>query len=60
VDWAFSRHWSMNVEYDYYHFGGGNILMTDAIGGTTGVVDVKQTVQVIKVGFNFHIWESGW
>jgi outer membrane immunogenic protein len=60
VDWAFSRHWSMNVEYDYYHFGGGNILMTDAFGGTTGVVDVKQTVQVIKVGFNFHIWGSGW
>lgn len=60
VDWAFSRHWSMNVEYDYYHFGRGAILMTDAIGGTTGVVDVKQTVQVVKVGFNFHIWGSGW
>jgi outer membrane immunogenic protein len=60
VDWAFSRHWSMNVEYDYYHFGSGNILMTDGISGSTGVVDVKQTVQVIKVGFNFHIWGSGW
>src|SRR5581483_6221284 len=21
VDWAFTRHWSMNVEYDYYGFG---------------------------------------
>jgi opacity protein-like surface antigen len=60
VDWAFSRHWSMNVEYDYYRFGSGNILMTDGISGATGVVDVKQTVQVIKVGFNFHIWGSGW
>lgn len=60
VDWAFSRHWSMNVEYDYYHFGSGNILMTDGISGSTGVVDVKQTVQVIKVGFNFHIWGAGW
>jgi outer membrane immunogenic protein len=60
VDWAFSRHWSMNVEYDYYHFGSGNILMTDGISGATGVVDVRQTVQVIKVGFNFHIWVSGW
>jgi len=55
VDWAFSRHWSMNVEYDYYQFGHGNILMTDGISGLTGVVDVKQTVQVVKVGFNFHI-----
>jgi outer membrane immunogenic protein len=60
VDWAFTPHWSMNVEYDYYHFGSGNILMTDGISGSTGVVDVKQTVQVIKVGFNFHIWGSGW
>jgi len=60
VDWAFSRHWSMNVEYDYYHFGNGNILMTDGISGSTGVVNVNQTVQVVKVGLNFHIWGSGW
>jgi outer membrane immunogenic protein len=60
VDWAFSRHWSMNVEYDYYQFGHGNILMTDQISGATGIVDVRQTVQVVKVGVNFHIWGSGW
>jgi outer membrane immunogenic protein len=60
LDWAFTRHWSMNVEYDYYQFGHGNILMTDGISGLTGVVDVKQSVQVVKVGFNFHIWGSGW
>jgi outer membrane immunogenic protein len=60
VDWAFTRHWSMNVEYDYYRFGSGSILMTDQFSGSTGVVDVKQNVQVIKVGFNFHIWGSDW
>jgi outer membrane immunogenic protein len=60
VDWAFARHWSMNVEYDFYKFGSGGILMTDQFSTLTGVVDVKQTVQVIKVGFNFHIWASGW
>lgn len=60
VDWAFTRHWSMNVEYDYYGFGNGNILMTDQVSTLTGVVNVKQTVQVIKVGFNFHIGASGW
>jgi outer membrane immunogenic protein len=59
VDWAFTPHWSMNVEYDFYHFGSGGILMTDQFSSLTGVVDVKQTVQVIKVGFNFHIWASG-
>ena len=60
VDWAFTRHWSMNVEYDYYGFGNGNILMTDQFSGATGVVNVRQNVQVIKVGFNFHIGASGW
>lgn len=60
LDWAFTRHWSMNVEYDYYGFGNGNILMTDQVSGNTGVVNVKQSVQIIKVGFNFHIGGSGW
>jgi outer membrane immunogenic protein len=60
VDWAFSHHWSMNVEYDYYQFGHGGILMSDGINGFAGIVDVKQTVQVVKVGFNFHIWGPGW
>lgn len=60
VDWAFTRHWSMNVEYDYYGFGNANVLMTDQFSALTGIVNVKQNVQVIKVGFNFHIGASGW
>ena len=60
VDWAFARHWSVNLEYDYYSFGHGGILMADSINGFAGVVDVKQTVQVVKVGLNFHIWGAGW
>jgi opacity protein-like surface antigen len=61
VDWAFTRHWSMNVEYDYYQFGSGNILMTEQISGLgSGIVNVRQNVQVIKVGFNFHVNGSGW
>ena len=60
VDWAFTRHWSMNVEYDYYGFGNGSILMTDQVSTLTGVVNVKQNVQVVKVGFNFHIGGAGW
>jgi outer membrane immunogenic protein len=34
--------------------------MADSINGFSGVVDVKQTVQVVKVGLNFHIWGAGW
>jgi outer membrane immunogenic protein len=60
VDWAFSRHWSMNVEYDYYQFGTKRVLMADQISQLSGLVDVKQNVQVVKVGLNFHIWGSGW
>lgn len=33
VDWAFSPHWSAFIEYDYYQFGHGNILMSDGING---------------------------
>ena len=60
VDWAFSHHWSTFLEYDYYGFGHGNIAMFDGINGFSGLVNVKQNVQVVKVGFNFHIWEPGW
>jgi outer membrane immunogenic protein len=60
VDWAFSRHWSANIEYDYYQFGHGGILMSDSINVFAGIVDVRQSVQVVKVGLNFHIWGSGW
>lgn len=60
VEWAFSRHWSANIEYDYYQFGHGGVLMSDPINTFAGIVDVRQTVQVVKVGLNFHIWGAGW
>jgi opacity protein-like surface antigen len=60
VDWAFDPHWSVNLEYDYYQFGHGNVMMTDQINAFAGVVDVRQNVQVVKVGFNFHVWGPGW
>jgi outer membrane immunogenic protein len=58
VDWAFSHHWSVNLEYDYYQFGHNRISMLDPVNGS-GFVDIKQTVQVVKVGLNFHIWGAG-
>ena len=60
VEWAFSRNWSASIEYDYYSFGSGTILMSDSINGFTGLVDIKQSVQVVKAGLNFHVWSSGW
>jgi outer membrane immunogenic protein len=58
VDWAFSHHWSANLEYDYYQFGHNSISMFDPVNGGA-VVNIKQTVQVVKVGLNFHIWGAG-
>src|SRR5665647_1258434 len=60
VDWAFSRHWSASLEYDYYGFGHRNALMYDSTNVLAGIVDVKQSIQVVKVGLNFHVWGPGW
>jgi opacity protein-like surface antigen len=58
VDWAFSGHWSAALEYDFYDFGHRTTLLSDAINGVSGPVDFKQTVQVVKLGLNFHIWDG--
>jgi outer membrane immunogenic protein len=58
VDWAFSGHWSLAVEYDYYQFGHRTTLMSDSVNAVSGPVDFKQSVQVAKVGLNFHMWNG--
>ena len=60
MEWAFSRSWSTSIEYDHYAFGHSRILMSDPINGFAGIVNTKQTVQVVKAGLNFHIWAAGW
>jgi outer membrane immunogenic protein len=57
VDWAFYRHWSLVLEYDYYQFGHHSVLMSDPINGS-GPVDFKQSVQIAKLGLNFHMWNG--
>jgi outer membrane immunogenic protein len=58
VDWAFSGHWSVTLEYDYYQFGHHSVLMSDAVNVVSGPVDFKQGVQIAKVGLNFHMWND--
>jgi outer membrane immunogenic protein len=60
VEWAFSQHWSANIEYDYYQFGHRVIAISDPTNVFLGNVDVRQNIQVVKAGLNFHIWGSGW
>jgi opacity protein-like surface antigen len=59
LEWAFSRHWSTNIEYDYYGFGHRTPTMNDQTNAVLGIVDVRQSIQVVKVGLNFHMWGSG-
>jgi opacity protein-like surface antigen len=60
AEWAFSPHWSASIEYDYYQFGHRVIAMSDPTNVFLGNVDVRQNIQVVKAGLNFHIWGPGW
>jgi outer membrane immunogenic protein len=59
VEWAFSQHWSASIEYDCYRFGHSVIAMSDPANVFLGSVDVRQNIQVVKAGLNFHIWGPG-
>jgi len=54
VEWAFSDIWSLRLEYDYYGFGTRSVNFIDNVSATVGPLDIKQDIQVIKVGVNFH------
>ncbi len=59
IEWALSNDWSVKLEYDYYGFGTQSVTFTDGVSGATGPVDIKQNIQVITLGLNFHIWAGG-
>jgi opacity protein-like surface antigen len=56
VEWAFTDIWSARLEYDFYQFGSGSVQMSDATNVLSGPVNVRQSVQVVKAGLNFHVW----
>jgi opacity protein-like surface antigen len=58
IDWAFYHHWSLVLEYDYYQFGHHSVLMSDPVNAVSGPVDFKQSVQIAKLGLNFHMWDG--
>jgi outer membrane immunogenic protein len=60
VEWAFGGSWSVSIEYDYYQFGQRNVLMSDAINAFSGMVETKQSAQIVKAGLNFHVWSYDW
>jgi outer membrane immunogenic protein len=55
IEWAFTPEWSVKLEYDYYAFGQRSVLFVDStIAMTNASVNIKQDIQVVTLGFNFH------
>lgn len=59
VEWAVWNNWSVKLEYDYYGFGTRSVTFIDNVSGTIGPLDVKQNIQVIKLGVNLHVYATG-
>lgn len=66
LEWAFSDIWSVRFEYDYFGFGTRSVTLIDNVSGTVGPLDIRQNIQVVKLGFNLHVfgqpgaWPLGW
>jgi outer membrane immunogenic protein len=55
IEWAFTPEWSVKLEYDYYGFGTKSVLLIDSTGNNGPTpVNIKQNVQVVLLGVNFH------
>ena len=57
VEWALWDDWSVKLEYDYYGFGSRNVTFIEQSGAfPSGPENIKQNIQVIKLGLNFHVF----
>ncbi len=57
VEWALWEDWSVRLEYDYYGFGTRSVTFIDStIAMTSGPEEIKQNIQVVTLGLNFHVF----
>jgi outer membrane immunogenic protein len=58
-EWAFAPNWSALIEYDHYGFESDSLTFADpnATNSPTGPLNVKQNIDVVKVGLNYRF---GW
>jgi outer membrane immunogenic protein len=59
LEWAFADNWSAKLEYDYYDFGNRVLQFDSEAGYTPSGESVKQQIQVLKVGVDYHFWSGG-
>jgi len=54
VEWAFSSHWSANLEYNYYDFGKQGTLLSSATNNVTvSIFSLKDTMHAVTAGVNY-------
>jgi outer membrane immunogenic protein len=53
IEYAFAKNWSAYLAYDYYGLGTRSVVMDP---DSLARLDVKQNVQTVKLGVNFHVW----
>jgi len=58
IEWAFWHNWSLRLEYDYYGLGSRSVTLIDANTGNIGPENINQTIQVVKVGLNLHVFAT--
>jgi len=52
IEYLFSNNWSAKLEYDYMNFGERPLTVTGSLGNSLAE-DVKQTMQLLKLGFSY-------
>ena len=57
IEWALWEDWSIKLEYDYYGFGTRSVTFIDnTLALTSGPENIKQNIQTIMLGVNFHVF----
>jgi outer membrane immunogenic protein len=53
LEWAFADNWSAKLEYQFYDFGSKDVTFINAATSGSGVENVKQQIQTVKLGLNY-------
>jgi outer membrane immunogenic protein len=57
MEWKFTQDWSGFAEYNYYSFGGSNLIGT-APGDTHTFTSNSQTISTVKIGVNYNFTQG--
>jgi outer membrane immunogenic protein len=59
VEWMIAPNWSAMIEYNHYGFGNKRLSFSDPnVAGAAFLLDVRQDIDVVKVGVNYRFGSS--